>query len=84
MEKAAIEVLEKCHRQFGNRTWERLMQKHEQGKTDWDDPITYPPGEILSQLIKATNEERWLDVSNLALFLWNREDEKSINPKDYA
>lgn len=80
--KAKVEVLEKCYRSFRNTAWDRLMEKHKAGHYGWDDP-DWDEAEIRSRLEKAFKEQKWLDVANFAMFLWNREDKKDVPAKTF-
>lgn len=68
MEKEALDVLlEKGADEMGAR----LYDKVEMGWSGWDLPENK---ELLKQkLLENYREEDWIDVANLALFLWNLE-----------
>jgi hypothetical protein len=73
--KAQIEVLEKCHRSFSNAAWNRLMEKHVEGHRGWDSS-DWTKTKIQGRLAQAASKQKWDDVAMFAMFLWNREGEE--------
>lgn len=69
-----IPVLKSTLKNFNEKQERRLLNKVQEGWEGWD-----WPGErthILHKLIWNLVNEEWVDVANLAMFLWRFDGEK--------
>ena len=70
-EDEALVVLVRC---FAVEMLTKLDKKAKEGFSGWDDPDTISDGMLLESLKRHLRRGNYVDVANLAAFLWNRQE----------
>ncbi len=71
-----VDKLEQCLTMFMDEMFTELVERVEQGYTGWNKRKKISDHELLLRLLKNAQEGHFIDVANLAMFLWwrNRKD----------
>ena len=68
----SLGVLVALSRDFSTQMECKLLKKALEGRKGWDDPA-WTQEQIKAAIIEHVNKGDMVDVANLAMFLWNRQ-----------
>jgi hypothetical protein len=71
-----IPKLYNAHDAFKAHTWQALVEGVGKQKTGWDDPTAKSDDKIVEMIDSAIEREDWVSVSNYAMFMFWRENER--------
>lgn len=65
-------AIDECTNEFRDAIRSKLIEKHKEGKSGWDDP-NWSREDILRQLREHVDKGDMVDVAAFAMFAWNQE-----------
>ena len=68
-------ALRYCHRHFSQELFNRLLVCQSNGKVGWDKPDIVTDEWIKERIRINLEQGDYVDVANLAMILWNRQDD---------